>query len=55
MLGITLPGFRSCKPLAKAEWKTLGPQAIKETKLIYLISLYFTLLGPEPHQLANDG
>ena len=36
MLGITLPGFRSCKPLAKAEWKTLGPQAIKETKLIYL-------------------
>ena len=45
--------------MAKAESETLGPYATKETKLISLAGalpcpLYFTLLGPEPDQLAND-
>ena len=46
--------------MVKAESETLGPYVTKETKLIslaggHLCPLYFTLLGPEPDQLANDG
>ena len=47
--------------MVKAESETLEPEATKEGHKAYLpgrgsaaCTLYFTLLGPEPDQLAND-
>ena len=61
VLGTALPGFRSCKPpwlrLCERPWdhKPLRRQSLSPWQGCCPCPLYFTLLGPEPDQLANDG
>ena len=60
LLGTVLPGFRSCNPpwlrLSQRPWdhKLLRRQSLSPWQGCCLCPLYFTLLGPEPDQLAND-
>ena len=60
-LGTTLPGVRSCNPpwlrLSERSWdpKPLRRQSLSPWRGHHLCPLYFTLLGPEPDRLANDG
>ena len=60
LLGTALPGFRSCKPprlrLSQRPWdhKPLRRQSLSPWQGCHPCPLYFTLLGPEPDQLAND-
>ena len=61
LLGNALPGFRSCKPpwlrLSERPWdhNPLRRQSLSPWQGCCLCPLYFTLLGPEPDQLASDG
>ena len=61
LLGTALPGFRSCKPpwlrLSERPWdhKPLRRQSLSPWQGPHLCPLYFTLIGPELDQLANDG
>ena len=61
LLGTALPGFRSYKPpwlrLSQRPWdhKPLRRQSLSPWQGSHPCPLYFTLLGPEPDQLANDG
>ena len=61
MLGSVLPGFTSCKPpwlrLSQKPWdgKPLRRQSLSPWQGYRPCPLYFTLLGPQPDQLANDG
>ena len=61
LLGSALPCFRSCKPpwlrLSDRPWdhKPLRRQSLSPWQGHCPCSIYFTLLGPEPDQLANDG
>ena len=60
LLGTALPGFRSCNSpwlrLSERPWdhKPLRRQRFSPWQGCHLCPLYFTLLGPEPDQLAND-
>ena len=60
-VGTALPGFKSCKPpwlrLSERLWdhKPLRRQSLSPRQGHCPSPLYFTLLGPEPDQLANDG
>ena len=61
LLGSALPGFRSCKPpwlrLSERPWdhKPLRRQSLSPWQGCRPCPLNFTLLGPEPDQLANYG
>ena len=61
LLGTPLPGFRSYKPpwlrLSQRPWdhKPLRRQSLSPWQRRHLCPLYFTLLGPEPDQLASEG
>ena len=61
VLGTALPGFRSCNPpwlrlsQRPCDHKPLRRQSLSPWHEHHLCPLYFTLLGPEPDQLANDG
>ena len=61
VLGTALPGVRSCNPpwlrLSQRPWdhKLLRRQSLSPWQGCHLCPLYFTLLGPELDQLANDG
>ena len=61
LLGSTLPCFRSCNPpwlrLSKRPWdhKPLRRQSLSPWQGCRPCPLNFTLLGPEPDQLANYG
>ena len=61
LLGSALPCFRSCKPpwlrLSERPWdhKPLRRQSLSPWPGRHLCPIYFTLLDPEPDQLANDG
>ena len=60
MLGTALPGFRSYNlpwlRLSQRPWdhKPLRRQSLSPWQGCHLCPLYFTLLGPELDQLAND-
>ena len=61
VLGTAPPGFKSCNPpwlrLSQRPWdhKPLRRQSLSPWQECHFCPLYFTLLGPDLDQLANDG